>query len=286
MVMTQLGDLEHAMAEYPNAKLHLEEALAIWRAIDDQPHLAWTIFQVAVLHSTIGEYQEAEALFDEALAIYRRLNEPWFVALVLMQIAGTVMSYDDFGRATKLLAEAVPIFRQQERTNIMAVALNLQGWAEVQQGDYLTAVEHFKEALAIGQLEGNLQSRGWSLRNLSMAHLMLRRLSESEQYVRACLRDYQTISFKSGTVIGFELLAAIAAERGKAEESVRWLAVAGHVRHSIGLPRTASEERLYYNRTRQLTGEALSQQAWDAAWAAGSKLTLDEAFAIVLADNK
>jgi hypothetical protein len=63
------------------------------------------------------------------------------------------------------------------------------------------------------------------------------------------------------------------------------LAVADQLRQSIGLPRTASEERLYYKLTRQLTGETLSRQEWDVAWAAGSKLTLDEAFAIVLAGH-
>jgi tetratricopeptide (TPR) repeat protein len=205
------------------------------------------------------------------------------VALVLMQTASTVMSYDDFGRAIQLLNEAVPLFRSRERTNIMAVALNLQGWAEVQQGNHLTAIDHFKEALEIAQIEGNRQSVGWSLRNLGMAHLMIQNLPEADRYLRACLRDYQQISFKSGMVIAFELLAGVAAEQGNAGEGVRWLAVADQLRQAIGLPRTASEERLYYSRARQLISAALSQPAWDAAWAAGSKLTLDQAFALLFA---
>lgn len=283
MILTQLGDLEHAMAEYVIAKRHTEEALAIWRAIDDQPHLAWTLFQLGVLHSTIAEFAIAEAYFEEALAIYRQLHEPWFEALVLMQIAGTVMSYDNFDRAAELLDQAVPIFRSRERTNIVAVALNLQGWCHVQQGDHLTAIEQFKEALAIGQLEGNFQSMGWSLRNLGMAYLLVHRLTDAEQYLRSCLRLYQQISFKSGMVIAFEILASVVAEQGRAEEGVRWLAVADCLRKEIGLPRTPSDERLYYDYGYQLTTAALTSSQWDAAWAAASKLTLDEAFAIVLA---
>jgi tetratricopeptide (TPR) repeat protein len=281
LVLTQLGDLEHAMSEYAIAKEHLEEALALWRTLDDQSHLAWALFQIAVLHSTIADFPKSESLYEESLAIYRRLNEPWFIALVLMQLASTVMSYDDFKRATPLLEEAMVVFRNQSRTNIMAVALNLQGWGLVQQDDPYTAIGHFKEALAIGQSEGNLQMMGWSLRNLGMAHRITHQLAEADQYLRACLRLYQQINFKSGMVIALEILAAVVAEQGKIEEGVRWLAVAEQVRTAIGLPRTTSDERLYYNPGLRLTKQALNQPAWDAAWAAGSKLSLDEALALV-----
>jgi tetratricopeptide (TPR) repeat protein len=283
MLLTQLGDLEHAMSEYASAEHHLEEALTIWRAIDDLPHIAWTLFQLGVLYSTIAEFARAEAIFDEALAIYRVLDEPWFVALVLMQLASTMMSYDNFERAAELLDEAVPIFRAQERTNIVAVALNMQGWVHVQQGDHLAAIEHFKEALTIGQSLGNFQSIGWSLRNLGMGYLQIHKLDEAEQYLRACLRVYHQISFKSGMVIAFEILAGVAAEQGKLEEAVRWLGVADALRKAIGLPRTPSDERLYYQLAHQITTSALSQEAWDEAWTKASKLSLDGAVALALA---
>lgn len=285
MVLTQLGDLEHSLAEYALAKRHTEEAISIWRAINDEPHLAWALFQSGFLNSTLAEFANAEALFDECLTIYRRLNEPWFEGLVLMQLASTFMSYDNFERAAELLDEAVPIFRTQDRTNIMAVALNLQGWCYVQQSDHLSAIDHFKEALEIGQIEGNYQSMGWSLRNLGMAHLLVHRLDDAQQYLRQCLRLYQQISFKSGIVIALEILASVVAEQGKAEEGVRWLAVAEKLRKEIGLPRTASDERLYTNHAYELTKAALSQAEWNSAYAAGSKLAVDEALALALGGN-
>jgi hypothetical protein len=83
--------------------------------------------------------------------------------------------------------------------------------------------------------------------------------------------------------VALEMMAGVKVEQGDAVEAVRLLAVADRLRQDIGLPRTASEGRLYYNRVRQLTGEAVEQRAWDSAWAAGNKLSLDEAIAIVLA---
>lgn len=285
MVLTQLGDLEHAMAEYDLSRQHNEEALALWRALDDHPRLAWTLFQLGTLHSTIANFAQAEELFAESLTIYRRLDEPWFIGLILLQLASTLMSYDNYEGAAKLLDEAVPIFRAQARANIMGVALNLQGWCLVQQGDYDTAIEHFEEALTIGQGVGNWQAIGWSLRNLGMAHLLLHNLDQAEEYLRSCLRIYQQISFKSGMVIAFEILASVAAEQNKPKDGVRWLAVAENLRKAIGLPRTASDERLYSNRAYELTNAQLNRPTWAAEWAAGSRLSPDDAIALVLADS-
>jgi tetratricopeptide (TPR) repeat protein len=279
-ILTQLGDMEHAMAEYAIAKRHITEALNIWRTLDNARQLAWALFQMGVLQSTVAEFAEAEKCFEECLAIYRTLDDRWFIALVLMQLASTKISDNDFERAIELLDEAVPIFRNQERTNIVAVALNMQGWGYVQRGDYWAAIENFQEALAIGQLEGNYQSMGWSYRNLGMAYRLVHELDEAERNIRAALHLYQQISFKSGMVIAFEILASVAAEQGKAETGVRWIAVAEALRQSIGLPRTPSDERLYYNAALQLTTAALDPTAWQAAFAAGSKLPLDEALAL------
>lgn len=278
--LTQLGDMEHAMADYTPAKTHLTEAITIWRTVNDPPQLAWALFQMGVLQSTIAEFAEAEAIFEECLTIYRALDDPWFIALVLMQLASTKISDNDFERAIELLEEAVPIFRNQDRTNIMAVALNMQGWAYVQRGEHQAAIRDFQEALAIGQLEGNYQSMGWSHRNLGMAYRMVNNLDEAARQLRTALRLYQQISFKSGLVIALEILAGVTAEQGQPAIGVRWLAVATTLRQTIGLPRTPSDERLYYNHAYNATTAALTPAAWQAAWDEGSRLSLEEALAL------
>jgi predicted ATPase/predicted negative regulator of RcsB-dependent stress response len=278
--LTQMGEMEKSMADYAATQRNYEEALVLWRELHEERHTAWTLFHLGTLASTLGDYAKAEMLLDESLAIYRRLNETRLVALVLIHLAGMVMQNGDYARCRELLDEAVPIFRTQERTNIMGVALNFQGWAQIHLGDQQSAIENFKEAFSIGQSHANQQMMGWSLRNLGMAHLTLHHLDEAEQNLRSCLRIYQQITFKSGMIVAFEILAAVAAEQEEMEEAVRWLAVAEKLRQEIGLPRTVSEEELYYKRARHLTTDALSQTVWNAAWAGGDMLSLDEALAL------
>lgn len=281
MVLMQLGDLEHAMAEYAVAQNHLTEALVLWRAIDDQPRVAWTIFTIAIVHSTLAQFKEAERLFYEALAIYRQLETPWFIALVLMQIASNLLADDNHARALPLLDEALPIFRAQGRTTVLSVALILQGWVLVNQGCYQEAIALYQEAYETTLSEGNYQGMGWALRSLGLANFLNRNFEQAKQYLVQCLHIYQQISFKSGTVIALELYAGVVAELGNPTEAVQWLAVSEELRQEIGLPHTASDNRVYYSSIRQHTVDALSPQKWDAAWATGRKLPLDESLATI-----
>lgn len=282
MVLTQLGDLEHAMSEYGVAQKHLEEALALWRSIDNQWLMAWTIFSIAVLHSTLAHFDEAEILFFESLAIYRQLGEPWFIAIVLMQTASNLLSNDNFDRALPLLDEALPIFRAQGRTMVLSVALILQGWVLVNHRRYADAIALYQEAYETTLSEGNYQGIGWALRSLGLANFLNRNFHEAKQYLIQCLDIYQQISFKSGIVIALELYAGVVAELGKSAEAVQWLAVSEALRQEIGLPHTASDDRVYYTSIRQFTIEALTPQAWDAAWAVGRNLPLEQAITTIL----
>jgi predicted ATPase/DNA-binding XRE family transcriptional regulator len=283
--LTQLGEMEHAMAEYAAAQRSYEEALAIWRSHKDEANTAWTLFQMGILASTLTDYQKSEALLNESLHIYRQRNEPWFVATVLMQLSSVVMLYEDHARAAQLLDEAVPLFRCQKRTNSMGVALNLQGWAQMQNGDHAGAIQHFEEAYAVGQAHNNLQLMGWSLRNLGINYLLMHKLTEAGDYLRSCLRLYQQITFKSGMIIAFEALAAVAAEQGQPEVAARWLGVAEELRRRTGQLRPLNEARLYYNRACELTHAALSPSAWDEAYASGVVLALDEALTLAIAST-
>lgn len=281
-VLMQLGDLEHTMSEYADAQKHLAEALSLWRRLDDQPRIAWTLFTIAIVYSTLAYFDEAEVLFDESLAIYRQLDEPWFIALVLMQTASNLLSNNNFERALPLLDEALPIFRTQGRTMVLSVALILQGWVLVNQGRYQEAIALYQEAYETTVAEGNYQGMGWSLRSLGLGNFLARNFDEAKQYLIQCLRIYQQISFKSGIVIALELYAGVVAELGNPTEATQWLAVSEELRQEIGLPHTTSDDRLYYSYIRQLTVDALSPQEWEAAWAAGRKLPLDKGISTIL----
>lgn len=171
----------------------------------------------------------------------------------------------------------------QEGRDWLQLALNLLGWAQLAQGNFAAANANFHEAGAMGRRHANLPLVGWSLRNLGIAHYRAGEPEEAAGYLRACLRIYQQIGYKSGTLIAFEVLAAVSAEQGRVGDAVRWLAVADQLRTTTGQPRTGTDEKLDYQRTVQITQAALGADGWQAVWQAGAHLSLEEANALALA---
>src|SRR6266700_3484837 len=69
------------------ARSLLAESLALAKAVDDEQRAAWSVFVQGLLESSQGEYARAHALFEESLAIHRRLQNKRGIAHALFQLA-------------------------------------------------------------------------------------------------------------------------------------------------------------------------------------------------------
>ena len=275
--LTKLGELCHVLSDYAAATRYLDEALACWRAQQDELETAWTLFQIGTLASTLGDPTRSVTYLEESLALYRRLDAPWHVAIVLMQLGSVVLNHEGAGRAVGLLDEAVPIFRRLQHDGGMGVSLNLLGWARLEQQDPAGARLHFQEALVTSQRHASQPVVAWSLRNLALAQLKERAFDAARRDLRACLRIYRQIGSRSGATIAFEILAALEADTAQPAAAVRWMGAAEQMRQMTGEPRAAFDEALYYRQARATTQAALDSDAWQAAWRAGAALTWEAA---------
>lgn len=281
--LSKLGELSQSLSQYKDARINLQQALAIYRTLGDRAHEAWVLFQLGIVESTVGEYARAEALMQESAEIYRSLGAEWHVATVLMQLASMLMLYQAPDRAVQIIDEVMPIFRARNHLGSMGVAYNFQGWGYLLQGEIDRALHVFGEALTIGEDHGFFQLMGWSLRNMGMAYIEAGNPAAALDRLRDCLRLYQQMDFKSGAVIAFEGMAAAAAQLGHAVQAVRWLGVAEQIYTGTGQPRATYEEKLYQTITLPLTQAALNPETWAAALHEGRQWTMDQAYASALA---
>src|SRR5438105_4727806 len=71
--LRRLGEFERKTGVlYGPALKHYEEAVAIYRELDDPLRLAHTIRHLGLVHEDAGRLEEAEKCYDEALALYRK----------------------------------------------------------------------------------------------------------------------------------------------------------------------------------------------------------------------
>ena len=121
-----------------------------------------------------GDYQAAQTYYDEALALFRRLEDEQGIANVIARQGIIALKQANFQLAQSLLEEALDLFRVLDDAPGTAFVLNnLGAVAHEGYGDSETALRFYKEALSIRETLGDKQNISLLVSNLGvMAHDM------------------------------------------------------------------------------------------------------------------
>src|SRR2546429_3468453 len=81
------GNVVWIRGDTTTARALLAESLALARAVDDEQRAAWSLFVQGLLESSQGEYSRARSLFEDSLAIHREMQNKRGIAHALSQLA-------------------------------------------------------------------------------------------------------------------------------------------------------------------------------------------------------
>jgi non-specific serine/threonine protein kinase len=224
------------------AHRYWEEAIAIFRAVNDEWGCAWGL---AWIGSTIAEHGDAEAgrpLCEQAVAMRRALGDRQGLAASLCDLAQVHLTQGNHRGARALLEEALGIARSDGYHLQVEQALRLLGMSALDQGDTAAARTYYAEALRV-------------LRNL-------------------------TAQVTTDAIVHVNGMAgAVAAERPLA--ALRLAGAAEAARDQINNPMSPVEHTLLA-RALEVARRAVSTEAADVAWQEGQAMTLEEAIAYAL----
>ena len=148
--------------------------------------------QFAMLH---GDYAAAWAVQQEALAIYRELDNRNGMAALMGGMGVVLDEQGEFDRAWSLREEAIAIQREVGLPQDLATALNNLGWSARNQGKLVEAQTVLEESLAIRRALGDTSRIADALLNLAGVALdrheleAARRLGEESLAICSELRD-------------------------------------------------------------------------------------------------
>lgn len=236
-----IGETYLSLGCYPEARLHLERAMALLRAKPDfaGDALVTTMSDLAVALSELQEYDQVNRLNEEALALAIQLHGPEheLVARVLTDQGSCLAAQGNLDAAEKTHRRALEIRRSLSDAapaNI-AASLNNLGFVLQSSGRLADAVSPLKEALEIRRqyLPPNHPDLAGILNNLGTLLHRLGSLDEAESMLREALKIRRESQDPSHPDIAVSLnnLAMLLSNRGNAEEATSLL------REAIGIQR-------------------------------------------------
>ena len=175
-----LGHVHMALAEYPEARKRYEEALPIFRQIKARLGEANTLTGVGSLDLAENKPAAAQNLFEQASRIYREIGDRHWQTYVAPRLAQALLAQGDTERARQTLEQGEEIARSIEGRPSLRVILVLLAQLRMEQKNLIAALDCYDELLSL------------SPDNVGFLHSRANVLFDLKAYTRA-LGDYRRL---------------------------------------------------------------------------------------------
>ena len=274
--LTGAGNLAYGQGDYAAALPFHQECLLLKRRLGEPKGIAAALNNIAILFNEQGDSDAAEAMHQESLEIKRQVGDRIGIAASLNNLGSIAVNRGDYDSARRLMHESLEIKREIGDQYGIAGSLNNLGSIACMQGDYAAGEAMHQESLEIKRRMGDQFGITASLNNLAG-------VAKEQGNSALCLalhRESLTLSREHGLLdsISYALdgIATVAFEGGAMARGARLWSAAAAMRERMGSP-LPPESRLKYDGYYAKARESLGDAGFDAAWAAGGAMALEQA---------
>jgi predicted ATPase len=276
--LSEAGNLAFWQADLDDAEQLGREALALAREHGDRSGSGYALNLLGMVASQRDPNAGVE-LYEESLAEYQAAGDEAGRLVPLQNLASNALARGDNERAISLLRERVAGTRGRN-TYSLALAIGLLGFALAANRENEEARQSFEESLELCRVHGFSRAEAEVLSGLAD---LMRTASPSKalEYYRESIELAWEMGYLGQVAVCLRGIAAIALTGGDAREAATLLSVFVAFVERIGAILSPAEKEELDAAIAQAR-EALGNDAFDAAWAAGAGLNLDQAVELAL----
>jgi predicted ATPase/class 3 adenylate cyclase len=275
--LNSAGYIACKQGDYPRARALHEAALAAYRELDDRRGIADTISHLSFVAVRRGDYSAARALAGESLAASKELQHRMGAATSLNVLGIAARGQGDFAAARGLHEEARAIWAELGSAQGVATALINLSTTACDQGDFASARARCEEVLPIYQELGDRGGIALVLRNRGRVAQAEGNLPEGRSLLEESLRIRREMEDRDGLAELLESFAHLLAAEARPPDAARLWGAAEALREQLDA-QLAPARDVWAAAVRTVLGE----QAFEAAWLEGRRLTLEQAIDLAL----
>jgi predicted ATPase len=137
------------------AKELYEKALGIYRTLDDKRGVGQALHGLGIVALRHNEYNQAQLLCTESLATFRELDDKQEIAWLLFQLGNVAREQSNFEAARTLQEECLSAFRELKDIHGMSKTLYSLGFVAGEQGDFGASREFLESGIRLCQKLGD-----------------------------------------------------------------------------------------------------------------------------------
>ena len=212
MVMLSRGQLDTWREDLDGAMLHLTDALARWKALDEPDWIVATLYRLGFASELRGEQVEAESWMAECLIVARAGGWTEQVAFSLEALGTCARERGDFREAADLFTEALDLAGDQGDPAIFVNCFKSLGAIAAVHGLPTQAVRLFGAAVALWKRHGYGEHPESEKARLEMAYAPARAQLSAEEFADAWLAGWR-LSRDQAKAEAFEVARLVTSKR-------------------------------------------------------------------------
>ena len=222
-----------------------------------------------------GDYATARSLYQESLSVYRELGDQRGLADAIHSLGFLASHEGDFPSARSFFTECLSIYREIGARQGIAETLGTLGHVAWHQGDYASARPLLEESLTRSRELGQGRLIIFALWSLGLVAFDQGNNANARSFYREGLAIAEALGDPYFAYL-LEACADLAAAEGQTRRAARLLAAATAFRKALDFPLPPAHHS-DYNRPLAVIRAALNEEAFNAAWAEGQTMTLEQA---------
>jgi tetratricopeptide (TPR) repeat protein len=229
-----------------------------------------------------GDYTEGKIYSGEALAIYREVEDEVGTAWALTFLSASAMPFpDECKEGITLCQEGLALFREVGHKPGIMQALTVLGELGRVDGDYNLAQNAYEECLVLSRETGYKLCEAITLGNLASVAQHRGRVGQARALVAECLALYRELGDRKYSALTLADMAGLVAAGGHPEAAARLLGASEAHLETLGIVIHAGD-RPDVDRHVAVVREQLDEATFDAAWAEGRAMSLEQAVSYAL----
>jgi len=268
------------------ARTMIEESLRLWRELGDKWWMAVALERIGLFSGFAGDVQTALVRLEEGVSLARDVEDSWPLVLCLVRL-GDGLRVTDVAAARRILEEGVAVAHRVGDKGLLSEGLRKLGSLYYLEGNLTAAAHVTEEALADGRAIESQVSVVLASLQLVIISCLQNDLEKAKGYcfeISALVHETGSPFAAWFALTAFGLAAIFSGDPGR---GVRLLAALEVLFRQHGVNPPSGDPFMMVMRQALDKAQAqLGLEAFQAAWAAGQQMTLEEAIALATEDER
>jgi DNA-binding CsgD family transcriptional regulator/tetratricopeptide (TPR) repeat protein len=213
-------------ANYQEALTHIEQALAIARAENNQFELAFGQLMAAYALISMDRYAEALPHLEASQALFEALDEPYYVCWVLHRLGYVHSNLNNFDKGIEYAEQSLALARSSHNRVALVICLYNLGSDYILDSDYVKGQQYGAEALHVATETGHQCQIAHALSLLALYAFFQGDYTASQDYAQRSRTIIEDITMLVFQPYSLSLLILLACFREDYAEGVRLTALA------------------------------------------------------------